>query len=116
MVHLFVYAEGKWFSSQKISTLFHEHLDSGKDFHLGMYDVFVIGKDHNAAENIVTLWHLCNVLRNNATGHLESCTPGQDWAKWYVLVCTSTYQYKTVQVSTRIPNLYIPVCTSTYRR
>ena len=47
--------------------------------------------------------------------HLESCTPGQDWAKWYVLVCTSTYQYKTVQVSTRIPNLYIPVCTSTYR-
>jgi hypothetical protein len=47
--------------------------------------------------------------------HLESCTPGQDWEKWYVLVCTSTYQYKTVQVSTRIPNLYIQVCTSTYR-
>ena len=49
------------------------------------------------------------------THHLESCTPGQDWAKWYVLVCTSTYQYNTVHVSTRIPNLYIPVCTSTYR-
>ena len=47
--------------------------------------------------------------------HLESCTPGQDWAKWYVLVCTSTYQYNTVHVSTRIPNLYIPVCTSTYQ-
>ena len=46
--------------------------------------------------------------------HLESCTPGQDWAKWYVLVRTSTYQYKTVQVSMRIPNLYILVCTSTY--
>jgi hypothetical protein len=52
---------------------------------------------------------------SNFMVHLESCTPGQDWAKWYVLVCTSTYQYKTVQVSTRIPNLYIPVCTSTYR-
>ena len=46
--------------------------------------------------------------------HLESCTPGQDWAKWYVLVRTSTYQYKTVQASTRIPSLYILVCTSTY--
>ena len=47
--------------------------------------------------------------------HLESCTPGQDWAKWYVLVRTSTYQYETVQVSTRITSLYIPVCTSTYQ-
>ena len=47
--------------------------------------------------------------------HLESCTPGQDWAKWYVLVRTSTYQYETVQVSTRIPNLYILVHTSTYQ-
>ena len=51
------YADGKWFT-----TLFHEHLDSDNDFHLGMYDIFVISKDLNAAEDIVylnfsTLWH-----------------------------------------------------------
>ena len=65
--------------------------------------------------------------------HLESCTPGQDWAKWYVLVRTSTYQYETVQGSTRwyvlvhtstsssgymavreMSKLYIPVHTGTY--
>ncbi len=28
--------------------------------------------------------------------HLESCTPGQDWANQYILVSTSTYQYNTV--------------------
>ena len=47
--------------------------------------------------------------------HLESCTPGQDWAKWYVLVRTSTYQYETVQGSTRIPYWYEAVCTGTYQ-
>ena len=62
------YAEGKWFT-----TLFHDHLDSENEFHLGMFDVFVIGKDLNAAEDIVylnfsTLWHLCNILRNIAAG------------------------------------------------
>ena len=57
----------------------------------------------------------CNIRHRMWNMHLESCTPGQDWAKWYVLVCTSTYQYNTVHVSTRIPNLYIPVCTSTYQ-
>jgi hypothetical protein len=31
--------------------------------------------------------------------HLESCTPGQDLAKWYKLVCTSTYRYNMVQVT-----------------
>ncbi len=30
------------------------------------------------------------------SNHLESCTPGQDWAKCYILVCTGTYQYNTV--------------------
>ncbi len=34
--------------------------------------------------------------------HLESCTPGQDWANRYILVRTSTYRYNTVQGSTRI--------------
>ena len=24
--------------------------------------------------------------RPGGSGHLESCTPGQEWAKWYVLV------------------------------
>ena len=47
--------------------------------------------------------------------HLESCTPGQDWAKWYVPVRTSTYQYETVQGSTRIPYWYEAVCTGTYQ-
>ena len=36
-----------------------------------MYDVFVIGKDINAREDIVyfnfsTMWHLCNILLNIA--------------------------------------------------
>ena len=67
-------------------------------------------------ENQGDLWDLASLLDlQPPIEHLESCTPGQDWAKWYVLVCTSTYQYKTVQVSTRIPNLYIQVCTSTYQ-
>ena len=62
------YAEGKWFT-----TLYSQHLDSGNDFHLGMFDVFVIGKDLNATEDIVylnvsTMWHLCNILRNIAAG------------------------------------------------
>jgi len=43
------YAEGKWFT-----TLFHDHLDSENEFHLGMFDVFVIGKDLNAAEDTVS--------------------------------------------------------------
>ena len=28
--------------------------------------------------------------------HLESCTPGQDWANRYILVRTSTYWYNTI--------------------
>ncbi len=47
--------------------------DRGSDFHLDMYDVFVIGKDINAAEDIMylkfsSLWHLCNIIRNIAAG------------------------------------------------
>ena len=58
----------------------------------------------------------CQVVRiPDVTVHLESCTPGQDWAKWYVLVRTSTYQYETVQGSTRIPYWYEAVCTGTYQ-
>jgi hypothetical protein len=51
------------------------------------------------------------------TVHVESCTPGQDRAKWYIPVSTSTYwsQYNMVQVSMRIPHLYKAVCTSTYQ-
>ncbi len=44
------YAEGKWFMTRYL-----QHLDSGVDFHFGMFDVFVIGKDLNAAEDIVYL-------------------------------------------------------------
>ncbi len=47
--------------------------------------------------------------------HLESCTPGQDQAKWHTPVSTSTYQYNMVQVSTRFPHRYETVCTSTYQ-
>ena len=62
------YADAKWFP-----TLFANHIDPAADFHLDMYDVFVIGKDINAREDIVylnfsTLWHLCNILRNIAAG------------------------------------------------
>ena len=44
---------------------------------------------------------------------LDSDRIGQNGT--YSVVRTSTYQYKTVQASTRIPSWYIPVCTSTYR-
>ena len=47
--------------------------------------------------------------------HLESCTPGQDRAKWYIPVRTSTWWYNMVQVSMRIPHTYKTVCTSTYQ-
>ncbi len=65
---LVCYAETKWFP-----TLFEKHNARGSDFHLDMYDVFVIGKDINAAEDIVylnfsSLWHLCNIIRNIAAG------------------------------------------------
>ncbi len=46
--------------------------------------------------------------------HLESCTPGQDQAKSYVPVCTCTYQYILVHVSTRITYQDILVRTCTY--
>jgi hypothetical protein len=51
------YAEAKWFL-----TLFEKHMDD-TDFHLGMHDVFVIGKCIDAANDIVylnfsSLWHL----------------------------------------------------------
>ncbi len=46
--------------------------------------------------------------------HLESCTPGQDLANWYILVRTGTYQYMTIHDSTRIPHLYETVLTSPY--
>ncbi len=46
--------------------------------------------------------------------HLESCTPGQDLANWYIPVRTGTYQYMTVHDSMRIPHLYETVHTSTF--
>ena len=63
------YAEAKWFP-----TLFEKHMDD-TDFHLGMHDVFVLGKCIDAANDIVylnfsSLWHLCNVLRNMEAGWL----------------------------------------------
>jgi hypothetical protein len=59
------YAEAKW-----LLTLFKKHIDS---FHLGMHEVFVIGKGLEAANDIMylnfsLLWHLCNVLRNIEAG------------------------------------------------
>jgi len=47
--------------------------------------------------------------------HLESCTPGQDWANRYILVRTSTCWYNMVQGSTRISRSYVQVCTGTYQ-
>ena len=63
------YADAKWFP-----TLFQKHMDDS-DFHLGMYDVFVIGKCIDAENDIVylnfsSLWHLCNMLRNLEAGWL----------------------------------------------
>jgi hypothetical protein len=46
--------------------------------------------------------------------HLESCTPGQDWAEWFVPVRTSTYQYMTVHDISRIPHLNNAGRTSAY--
>ena len=77
---LVCYAETKWFP-----TLFEKHNDRGSD-HLDMYDVFVIGKDINATEDIVylnfsSLWHLCNILRNL---HLTFTTESTEkWALIY---------------------------------
>ena len=62
--------------------------------------------------------------------HLESCTPGQDWAKWYILVRTSTYRSRYNRDSirqSRYDNFtvvrtgimmyrYIPVRTSTFSK
>ena len=48
--------------------------------------------------------------------HLESCTPGQDWANRYILVRTNTYRYNTVQGSTRISKSYVLVCTAAQYR
>ncbi len=46
---LVLYAEAKWFP-----TLFEKHMDDS-DFHLGMYNVFVIGKCIDAENDIVYL-------------------------------------------------------------
>jgi hypothetical protein len=45
------------------------------EYHLGMYDVFVIGKCIDAENDIVylhfsSLWHLCNFLCNMEAGWL----------------------------------------------
>jgi hypothetical protein len=47
--------------------------------------------------------------------HLESCTPGQDLANWYVPVRTGTYTYMMVHNSTRFLHLYEAVRTGTYQ-
>ena len=39
------------------------------------------------------------VLKSGYDFHLESCTPGQDQAKWYVRVRTSTHWYVLVHIS-----------------
>jgi hypothetical protein len=56
------------------------------------------------------------------TLHLESCTPGQDWPKWYILVRSSTYvpvrtsttRYKAVREFHSRTYRYVLVHTSTY--
>ena len=61
--------------------------------------------------NARTLLTVANRYSNDQSGirplkrhfqHLESYTPGQDQAKSYVLVCTSTYWYIPVHTSTGI--------------
>ncbi len=64
------YAEAKWFP-----TLFEKHMDS-TDFHLGIHNVYVIGKGIAAANDTVYLnffiaVHICNVLLNLETESTE---------------------------------------------
>ncbi len=61
------------------------------------------------------IWFITSTSTQARHVHLESCTPGQDWAKWYILARTSTYQYVPVQHSTRQYENLTVVCTGTYR-
>jgi hypothetical protein len=62
------FSDVKWFK-----TVAARHNDPEDDFHFNMFSAFVIGRDHNAARdivhiNITSLWFLSNVLRQIATG------------------------------------------------
>jgi hypothetical protein len=62
------FADVKWFK-----TLVARHNDPEDEFHFNIYSAFVIGRDLNAARdivhiNITSLWFLSNILRQIATG------------------------------------------------
>ena len=79
------------------------------DFHLGMHDVFVIGKCIDAENDIVylnfsSLWHLCNMLRNMEAGWL--CQLNGD-ATFNVCCCTvALYSFGVNSLG----NVNNPVC------
>jgi hypothetical protein len=65
---LSAFSDAKWFA-----TLIAQHNDKDSDFHFSLFEPFVIGRDLNAADDIVylnlsSIWHLCNFLRNIAAG------------------------------------------------
>ena len=98
------FAEAKWFT-----TLFEKHIDPVTDFHLDMYDIFVIGKDLNAQEDIVylnfsTLWHLCNILRAIATGWVFQLNGDATFS-----VCRRTVALLSLGVNS-LGNVTNPVC------
>ncbi len=62
------YAEAEW-----ITSLFEKHTDQDPDFHLDMFDVFVIGKISMPSMILCVsvlsiLWYLCNILPNLVAG------------------------------------------------
>ena len=66
--HLERLVEQRWFP-----TLLDVHNNPDAEFHFDMFDVFIIGKDLNPADDIVymnmtSLWHICNWLRAIASG------------------------------------------------
>ncbi len=61
--------------AKRFTTLFANHNNLDCDFHLDMYELFVIGKDLNPGEDIVymnmsSLYFLCNIFRNIECGWL----------------------------------------------
>lgn len=62
--------EERWFP-----TLLAQHNDPDSEFHFDLFEVFIMGKDLNPADDIVymnmsSLWHILNWLRNIEAGWL----------------------------------------------
>ncbi len=67
---LVTFTDSKWFA-----TLLARHNDPGIDYHLDImvFKDFVIGRDHQPAEDIVhlnisSLWFILNIIRNMEAG------------------------------------------------